>query len=132
MKRICTGREPIFLLSLIIKISIFCLGKLPPKIRCPLGCYKDSGRRILPKSFVNLSRNTPWKCARHCNQEGYSLSGVQYRTQCFCGRSLPRRAYLIPSSKCNMKCPRNKNKICGGTWAMNVSRLRIGRGKKCR
>ena len=109
----------------------FLSGPRPRRIRCPLGCYKDFGKRILPKAFINISRNTPVKCSNHCKKEGYPLSGVQYRTQCFCGRRLPARAFLINPGRCNMKCPGNKNKRCGGSWAMNVTRTRTGKSAKC-
>ena len=108
------------------------LGKRPPVTRCPLGCYKDQGRRLLPSSFVNLSRNSPRACANHCRREGYRFSGVEYRTQCFCGHGISNKSIKYPSSKCNYKCPRDKNQKCGGVWAINVSELLIGRGKKCK
>ena len=60
------------------------------------------------------------------------FSGVEYRTQCFCGRRLESKGVTYPKSKCNMSCPRNKKEKCGGTWAINISQLLIGKGKKCK
>ena len=106
-------------------------GSRPRRIRCSLGCYKDDGKRILPKAFINIAKNTPRACAKHCRREGYSLSGVQYTRQCFCGKRLASRAFLIDPSRCNHKCPGNRSKNCGGTWAMNVTRTRTGENAKC-
>ena len=99
------------------------------KCRKHLGCYKDDGRRILPKAFVNLSKNSPRKCSRHCRRNGYGFSGVQYRTQCFCGKELAERARKHSSyRRCNYPCPGNKDVKCGGSWAMNVY---SGSGRPC-
>ena len=94
-----------------------------------LGCYKDDGRRILPKAFVNLSRNSPRKCSRHCRRNQYQFSGVQYTTQCFCGSKIAERAKKISYRRCNRNCPGKRNQKCGGTWAMNVY---SGSGRPCK
>ena len=102
----------------------------PPQKGCRrhLGCYKDDPKRILPKAYVSLGKNSPALCAKHCRFEGYPLSGVQAGRQCFCGKSLPPRAKTIAKTRCNHQCPGNNKKWCGGGWAMNVYR-RINKGK---
>ena len=108
-------------------------GKPRPKrrLRCGLGCYGDSRKRILPKAFRNDNKNSPRRCAKYCLRKGYRYSGVQYRRECFCGKRLPGRAKRIKGSRCNMKCPGNKRKRCGGSWAMNVSLTKTGRKARC-
>ena len=90
------------------------------KCRKYLGCFKDDGRRILPRAFVNMRFNNPRRCSRHCRLNGYKYSGVQYKTQCFCGKEMAERARRLSYRRCNMKCPGNRNRRCGGSWAMNI------------
>ena len=106
-------------------------GKPGKKVACGLGCFKDSPNRLLKKRLRNDNQNTPKRCARFCLRKGYKVSGVQYTRECFCGRRLPSRAKKISSGNCNHKCPGNKSKKCGGSWAMNIVRVLSGRNKKC-
>ena len=84
-------------------------------------CYIDQGRaRILPKQLRDLSDNTPSKCKSECNKLGYSLAGVQFGKQCFCGNNVASRAKIAPSNDCNMTCPGDGTVFCGGSWRMNI------------
>ena len=40
----------------------------PPQKGCRrhLGCYKDGHKRILPKAYVVLAKNSPALCSKHC------------------------------------------------------------------
>ena len=83
-------------------------------------CYIDGKNRILTKKLQALSDNTPSKCKSECSKLYYSLAGVQYGTECFCGNELAGHAKIASSNDCNMRCPGDKTFFCGAGHRMNV------------
>ena len=61
----------------------------------PLGCVRDSRKRLLPKSFNRLNNNSRQNCARLCLKKGFRLFGLQYRKECFCSRKFSRKPKRI-------------------------------------
>merc|ERR1712061_290625 len=48
-------------------------------------CYKDTSSRLL-KHYKSLGQqNTPDNCQQYCAGQDFIYSGVQAKTQCFCG-----------------------------------------------
>lgn len=54
-----------------------------------------------------------------CSRAGYSIFGVQFATQCYCGNILGTRTMTTPPL-CTRPCPGNPNVNCGGYYAMKV------------
>ncbi|TPX15264.1 uncharacterized protein E0L32_004541 [Thyridium curvatum] len=86
------------------------------------GCYLDREARALkgdnqlttgPEGMSNAM------CIDFCNARGFSVSGTEYGSQCFCGNALVD-SWLIDDSKCNMTCSGDSNDICGGPWALAI------------
>ena len=46
-------------------------------------------------------------------------AGTQYSKECFCGNEYDRYG---EADNCDMTCSGEKDQICGGSWAMSVSR----------
>ncbi|VDI62853.1 Hypothetical predicted protein, partial [Mytilus galloprovincialis] len=85
-----------------------------------IGCYKDDGNRLL-KYKIKVIGNyiTLAKCRDNC--KGYKYSGLQYRTQCFCGNKLANKQYpRVPESDCNMACADETNRMCGGGYRNSI------------
>ncbi len=88
-----------------------------------LGCYKDSGDplgtegRDLDAKFVSDASMTIEKCLDICLTVGYPYAGVEYGTQCFCGRSYGK---FGKADNCDMACGGDSSEICGGFWAIGV------------
>lgn len=43
-----------------------------------------------------------------------------FRAACWCGNQYPSINYKINDSKCNVPCPGDKTKYCGGFWRLSV------------
>ncbi|KAN0133563.1 WSC domain containing protein [Lactarius tabidus] len=80
-----------------------------------IGCFSDSAdrQRALPYS-ANDGSTTVESCVSTCQGLGYSLAGVEFGMQCFCGSKLENSSQ--PSADgCNMACEGNPSEICGGS-----------------
>ena len=78
-----------------------------------IGCYSDSvyGRAL--STEIDLDSNTIENCVSSCAGQGFSIAGVEYGSQCFCGSTIDN-GNTPSSSGCDMACTGNKNEICGG------------------
>lgn len=61
------------------------------------------------------------QCASFCASGGFSLAGLEYSRECYCGNYLDHGASLSRSaSNCDMHASGNPNQIAGGSWAMTL------------
>uniref|UniRef100_A0A0W0GFC0 WSC domain-containing protein n=1 Tax=Moniliophthora roreri TaxID=221103 RepID=A0A0W0GFC0_MONRR len=86
------------------------------------GCFVDTPQRILPNQQDLSGKNTVEACLDVCAKYGFSLAGVEYGDQCFCGTTLNSQATLADghAHACNMTCTANPHEVCGGSYAINV------------
>lgn len=85
------------------------------------GCYTDSrSHHSLTSKVVYDPAMTPSLCADICS--AYPLFGVEYGTQCFCGRRLSKSAHLRGEGECAMRCGGNEEYTCGGSDRLNLYR----------
>ncbi|KAK8062396.1 WSC domain-containing protein [Apiospora hydei] len=99
-----------------------------------LGCFKDggSGGRTVSGggdansgSMKDVPDMTVDKCMKICGeaQGGMTYAGVEYKTQCFCGKSLiteGRKPANGTIGECNMPCGGDPKQICGGYGQVSV------------
>ena len=80
------------------------------------GCYVDgTNGRILANQEPDSQTNTIEACTSTCAGLGYSVSGVEYGVQCFCGNDITNGGVLAPEdTDCNDACAGNSKEICGG------------------
>merc|ERR1712123_388603 len=83
-------------------------------------CVLDDSERLLDDMTTFPDTNTPNMCIESCYLKGYLYAGVQYRSQCFCGDTIPPPSRVVSDDECNGQCTGDENKVCGGTWRMNV------------
>merc|ERR1711892_591838 len=83
-------------------------------------CVLDDSERLLDDMTTFPNTNTPNMCIESCYLKGYLYAGVQYKSQCFCGDTAPPPSRVVSDEECNGQCTGDENKICGGTWRMNV------------
>lgn len=83
------------------------------------GCYKDNaGGRILTQVPDN---NTVDGCIAYCSSNGYTVAGMEYYYQCFCGNKLINGATLADAdTQCSTPCQGNATQFCGGPDRMSV------------
>ena len=82
-------------------------------------CYRDNGTRIFNDRHV-LENNSPDQCDQLCSDLGFSLYGVEYSNECFCGNDMPSDDRKIDMSLCNMPCTGDASLMCGGSFAINI------------
>ena len=87
-----------------------------------MGCWMDASVRILNGTTFTTSTMTPTSCAANCAAQGYTLSGVQAKNQCYCGNQLGSGKQRYSEDKCNYNCAGDSSLRCGGNWAMNIRR----------
>ncbi|KAI8806738.1 WSC domain-containing protein [Cladochytrium replicatum] len=91
----------------------------------PYGCYSEGAikyHRALGKaSFVDAANMTVKTCTTFCDGKGFTLAGLEYAKECWCGNKIEFENVPIASEKCNMKCPGgNGTETCGGPDAISV------------
>ena len=88
------------------------------------GCYSDSlDSRAL--TGIHLAYYgipiTASNCAAYCDKEGFSMAGVEFAGQCFCGNNLQGGSSQVSNDKCNMPCAGDASQTCGGSLALNIA-----------
>jgi len=86
-------------------------------------CVKDSSQRLLPHFKDFGPSNSVKMCSEYCTTRRFEYMGVQYGSQCFCGNIVPDTRHFVSNAECNMACTGEKQKMCGGTWRMNVHKI---------
>ena len=61
-------------------------------------------------------------CINRCTKEGYSLAGVQFGNECFCGEKSSKDLKIkrVDEERCNKPCTGEPTEICGGYLTMNI------------
>jgi hypothetical protein len=86
------------------------------------GCWIDEAYgRILSAQAPDSATLTVESCVAACVALGYSIAGMEYYTQCFCGNALINEAALAASdTDCNTACGGNSAEMCGGGDRMSI------------
>ncbi|MCJ1306720.1 hypothetical protein MMC25_000363 [Agyrium rufum] len=88
-----------------------------------LGCGADQyGNNALTGYREDVKTQTVEDCVATCGGKGFSIAGLEYSSQCFCGNSLPARAQPIPNivGPCTMPCAGNSSQVCGNGGALSL------------
>ncbi|KAG8878499.1 hypothetical protein FRB98_006108 [Tulasnella sp. 332] len=85
-----------------------------------VGCYVDQASpRTLPGYYTSDPSMTNQLCLSTCVGLGYTYSGTEYYTECYCGNTL-NGAILDPvDTDCNQACGGGVGE-CGGSWRLSV------------
>ena len=60
-------------------------------------------------------------CASYCiTSLSYTLFGVEYGGECYCGDELQAGAVVAPATDCSMACDGNATETCGGPSRLSV------------
>ena len=86
------------------------------------GCWIDQAYgRILSNSEPNSATLTVESCVETCIGLGFSIAGMEYYTQCYCGNAMINQAAEATSdSDCNTACGGNSAEMCGGGDRMSI------------
>ncbi|KAI0367419.1 WSC-domain-containing protein [Pilatotrama ljubarskyi] len=98
----------------------------PPSASIPVGwasagCVSDNSARALTGYSFASNSMTVATCVSTCASKGFSMAGVEYGRECYCGSSLQNGVgKSISSSSCNMACSADSSSTCGGNWALSL------------
>ncbi|KAJ7682353.1 WSC domain-containing protein [Mycena polygramma] len=82
------------------------------------GCFADSiTSRVLPNPQT-IAGVTVESCTTACKANGFSIAGLEYGQECWCGSSLPTS--LLSDSDCQTTCKANTTEFCGGSSKLTV------------
>ncbi|KAL8771823.1 MAG: hypothetical protein Q9209_002761 [Squamulea sp. 1 TL-2023] len=85
------------------------------------GCYVDNANgRILVNTQPSSTTQTNDKCIAACVAAGYSVAGMEFANECYCGNALINGAALAAESQCDKKCSGNAAQTCGGASRMTI------------
>ena len=60
------------------------------------------------------------KCIEFCDAKGYSMAGLEFGQECYCGYSLGPSGTKASELDCNMPCSGNGDELCGAGGRLNV------------
>jgi hypothetical protein len=83
----------------------------------PAGCYKDAGKRDLPKLFRGVDE--PRKCFEQAAKGGFKYAGLQYGGECWAGNDVGMYGKR-PDGECQMPCRKDPARKCGAGWRNSV------------
>jgi cysteine-rich repeat protein len=90
-----------------------------------MGCFLDDpAERALYGSFKDFKDAlTPEECSQHCDDEGWSIAGMQAGSECYCGTG----AYVTHGEgTCDSKCTGDSSTLCGGKSSNSVYAVATG------
>jgi hypothetical protein len=83
------------------------------------GCVTDGSARALTGFSTSAADMTVEKCTSLCASKSFSIAGVEYGTECYCGNSLVN-GLGAASTQCTSTCGGSKSEICGGSWTLSL------------
>ncbi|RDW89749.1 hypothetical protein BP6252_01781 [Coleophoma cylindrospora] len=84
------------------------------------GCYTDQTPQSFKYMAYDNSSNSVEFCTYTCAKLGYSVAGMEYSSQCFCGNGLTAKASKIANQGCYSACAGNSSEVCGGSFRLSV------------
>lgn len=88
------------------------------------GCFTDNSlnRTLDDFTFTSAKNMTVANCIRGCQAQGFSVSGVEYGTQCYCGTMVPDVSLLAEMMiDCEvMMCSGNTTEFCADSLRIAV------------
>ncbi|KAI9734644.1 MAG: hypothetical protein M1834_002245 [Cirrosporium novae-zelandiae] len=88
-----------------------------------VGCGTDGyGTRILTGANESNENMTVENCIDFCVGQGYSVAGMEYADQCYCGDSIPSSGAPTPGivGQCTYKCAGDSTEYCGGYGTISL------------
>ncbi|KAJ7058518.1 galactose oxidase [Mycena amicta] len=81
------------------------------------GClFEAVGTRAIPWQNIYPTNNSATTCLSQCAEFGYTVGGMEYGEECYCGDLLDVEAAGVgfaPEADCNLPCPGDPIHLCG-------------------
>ncbi|KAL5327030.1 hypothetical protein ACEPPN_004720 [Leptodophora sp. 'Broadleaf-Isolate-01'] len=88
-----------------------------------LGCYSEGsvGRSLAwRQDQVSGTTMTVEKCLTACKAGGFSFTGIEFASECYCGVVLGNGTLPVDSSNCDMPCNGDSTETCGGRGTLDL------------
>ncbi|KZL85915.1 copper radical oxidase [Colletotrichum incanum] len=86
-----------------------------------LGCFTDgTAGRVLDGDSYHGDDMSQEKCIAYCDGKGYSVAGVEWGRECYCGYLLDDSADKALETDCSKPCVGNNDEVCGNGGRINV------------
>lgn len=87
-----------------------------------LGCWKEGvGERALQGASTVISNMTMGTCVGFCEKAGWTVAGMEYGNECYCGKELVDSSVKMDDGDCRMLCGGGGG-VCGGDSRLSVYR----------
>ncbi|TBU26664.1 hypothetical protein BD311DRAFT_666990 [Dichomitus squalens] len=84
-------------------------------------CYVDNANgRVFANQNPDDQNLTVESCVASCASQNFTLAGLEFGVQCFCGDTLIDGAVVGDPTTCNMACGGNTQEACGGPNRLSV------------
>ncbi|KAJ7591598.1 hypothetical protein C8J56DRAFT_1137522 [Mycena floridula] len=85
------------------------------------GCYVDNAfGRDFEVSEGGSPQNTVESCVATCDAANFTVAGMEFADECYCGNRLVNGATLGDETTCSMGCAGNASEACGGPNRLSV------------
>ena len=87
------------------------------------GCGTDSiTARVLVGDHESNDQMTVETCVDYCTSKGFSVAGLEYARECYCGNDIGTTGAPVPGvmGNCMMKCVGDSGEYCGGYAAISL------------
>ncbi|KAH9967000.1 WSC domain-containing protein, partial [Russula compacta] len=76
------------------------------------GCYSDSTSSRTLERRVDAGNVTVESCAEECQSQSFTIAGLEYAQQCWCGDEVISPGVPISQSACNQACVVDNTEVC--------------------
>ncbi|KAI0263595.1 hypothetical protein BC834DRAFT_971278 [Gloeopeniophorella convolvens] len=84
------------------------------------GCYSDSTPSRTLERRVSAGNVTVESCVNECQRESFTVAGLEFAQECWCGNQISAPGAPISQESCNQACVGNNTEVCGGPNALEL------------
>ncbi|KAH8984568.1 WSC domain-containing protein [Lactarius hatsudake] len=84
------------------------------------GCYSDSTSSRSLERRVDPGDVTVESCVSTCQSQSFTIAGLEFGQECWCGNQIQSPGASIAQSSCNKACTGDSTEVCGGPDALQV------------
>jgi len=84
------------------------------------GCYSDTVASRTLERRVDVSNVTVEACIKECFVQSFTIAGLEYAQECWCGNAISSPGAPISQGACNQACVGNSTEVCGGPNALQI------------
>ncbi|KAH9032999.1 WSC domain-containing protein [Lactarius pseudohatsudake] len=84
------------------------------------GCHSDTVSSRTLEQRIDVGSVTAESCVNVCQSQSFSIAGLEYAQECWCGNEIKSPGAPISQSACNQACVGDASEVCGGPNALQI------------